>query len=171
METSILITFRRVRRKINLLRPNNRPQFHVIQFIGDAPNQDHEMFGRYRDVCSAKPGADVPWAIGTEWRQLRLHDEKIDSPEKFRRVLIDDVERRNYIIDADVEVQTTDLMFCPPKPNENGEVREEVWGGMRRIDRIVYDTRLESQPLGSAFFSTIGPNSDHVPFGLTLKTV
>ena len=34
-----------------------------------------------------------------------------------------------------------DLMYCQPKADENGEVRPKPFGGRRRIDRILVDTK------------------------------
>lgn len=71
---------------------------------GDADNQNHPLFQEYLDVGAKAPGVDHGWTIGTEWRQLRIHDEKVSTPEGFRSALVDDVLRRYYILDADVEV-------------------------------------------------------------------
>ena len=55
---------------------------------------------------------------------------------------MDDVRRRHYIIDADVDSQTFDLMTCPPRADENGKVGKVPFGGMRRIDRILTNKNL-----------------------------
>ena len=60
------------------------------------------------------------WAIGTEMRQLTLNTPEMQEKTLFRSNLIDDVKRRHFIIDADVQTQTFDLMKCPPKPDEQG---------------------------------------------------
>ena len=82
---------------------------------GDRAYQRHPLFEEYVDVCSDSPGADKPWAVGTECRQTRMQDEGMHGPERYREMLASDAERRLYIIDADVEVQTEDLCFVDPK--------------------------------------------------------
>ena len=49
-------------------------------------------------------GVDADWSIGTELRQLLLQTPEMNSPQMFRSLLVDDVLRRHYVIDADVEV-------------------------------------------------------------------
>ena len=82
---------------------------------GDRAYQRHPLFEEYVDVCSDSPGADKPWAVGTECRQTRMQDEGMHGPERYREMLASDEERRRYIIDADVQVQTEDLCFVDPK--------------------------------------------------------
>ena len=53
---------------------------------------------------------------------------------------MDDVRRRHYIIDADVETQTMELMSCGPQPDTKGRVGAVTHGGMRRIDRVLVRT-------------------------------
>ena len=82
---------------------------------GDHAYQRHPLFHTYLDVCSDSPGVDKPWAVGTECRQTRIQDEGMHDPERYRKMLSSDAERRLYIIDADVEVQTEDLCYVDPK--------------------------------------------------------
>ena len=42
------------------------------------------------------------------------------------------------MLDAVVEEQTYDLMTIGPTTNEDGEVVAEEWGGMRRIDKLLF---------------------------------
>ena len=88
---------------------------HIFSFPGDRAYQRHPLFHTYLDVCSDSPGVDKPWAVGTECRQTRIQDEGMHDPERYRKMLTSDAERRLYIIDADVEVQTEDLCFVDPK--------------------------------------------------------
>ena len=71
---------------------------------GDQENHDHALFMEYVDICAKGPGRDESWAVGTELRQLRIHDAEVDSAEKFKAMLEDPVMRRRYVIDADVKV-------------------------------------------------------------------
>ena len=92
-----------------------------------------------------RPGKDTAWAVGTEPRQQTLHTPEMRNPRQFKEILVDDVRRRHYVLDADVEEQTFDLMTIGPSTNESGEVVAEDWGGMRRIDKILFrcDNNLE----------------------------
>ena len=40
-------------------------------------------------------------------RQVMMFDARLNSPSAFRRILADDVERRRFLLDADVEVRDT----------------------------------------------------------------
>ena len=135
---------------------------------GDSNNQDHPIFEEYADECSEGPGADHDWAIGTEWRQLRIHDERVENAQKLREALIDDVERRKYIIDADIVEQTMDLMYCEPKRDPDGRLTATKSGGMRRIDRILVDT--EDEVTGAAFVTALAQCTDHVPYSVTINS-
>ncbi|XP_037076119.1 sphingomyelin phosphodiesterase 5-like [Pollicipes pollicipes] len=81
---------------------------------GDAMNQSHPMFEDYEDFCRVGPGTDKPWTVGTEMRQVMMFDDRLNSPRSFRRILIDDVERRRFVLDADVVSQTLELARSPP---------------------------------------------------------
>ena len=108
-----------------------------------------------------------PWAVGTEMRQLTLNTEEMQDKEEFRRILMDDVRRRHYIIDADVERQTMELMTCPPSPDQEGRVREVRHGGMRRIDRVLVRS---AHTTGYAFVSALAGATDHVPVVATVTS-
>ena len=99
-------------------------------------------------------------------RQLRLNTEEMQDKEEFRAILQDDVRRRQYIIDADVERQTMELMTCPPSPDQEGRVGEVRHGGMRRIDRILVGT---GDITGYAFISALAGATDHVPVVATIN--
>ena len=71
---------------------------------GDSNNHDYQIFQTYNDVCAQGPGKDKPWALGTELRQLRVGNDEVDTPEKFKIALDDPVRRRFHVIDADVKV-------------------------------------------------------------------
>lgn len=66
--------------------------------------------------------------------------------------------------------QTFDLMVCQPKPDEDGEVRPKPFGGRRRIDRILVDTKeCQSKVEGYQFLTCLAGQTDHVPVALTIK--
>ena len=100
-------------------------------------------------------------------RQLTLNTKEMQDKEEFRRILMDDVRRRHYVIDADVERQTMELMTCPPSPDQEGRVRAVRHGGMRRIDRILVRS---AHTTGYAFISALAGATDHVPVVATVTS-
>ena len=38
-------------------------------------------------------------------RQVMMFDERLNNPSSFRHILTDDVERRRFLLDADVQVR------------------------------------------------------------------
>lgn len=129
---------------------------------GDALAAENDLFSLYSDPAMVRPGLDQQWAVGTEMRQLKLNTPEMQDKQIFRNILIDDVRRRDYILDADVVEQTFDLMVCPPKADENGEVLYKPFGGMRRIDRILF--RAGSAKVeGVGYVSALAGLTDHVP--------
>ena len=98
----------------------------------------HSIFRNFEDPAVIKPGKDAVWAVGTELRQLTLHTMEMRNAATFREILVDDVRRRHYVLDADVKEQTFDLMTSEPSTDETGEVVAEQWGGMRRIDKLLF---------------------------------
>jgi hypothetical protein len=59
------------------------------------------------------PGRDKCWSVGTEHRQLKIYDEELSTPSDMRRMMIDNVARRHFIIDADVKVTISFYFFLP----------------------------------------------------------
>lgn len=129
---------------------------------GDALAAENDLFRVYSDPAMVRPGLDQEWAVGTEMRQLKLNTPEMQDKQIFRNILVDDVRRRHYIVDADVVEQTFDLMVCPPKPDENGEVLYQPFGGMRRIDKILYRTG-SAKVEGVGYVSALAGLTDHVP--------
>jgi len=129
---------------------------------GDTLAAENELFRVYTDPAMVRPGQDQGWAVGTEMRQLKLNTPEMQDKLIFRNILVDDVRRRHYIIDADVVEQTFDLMVCPPKPDQGGEVLSQPFGGMRRIDKILYRTGSAAVE-GVGYVSALAGLTDHVP--------
>lgn len=50
-------------------------------------------------------------------------------------------------------------------------VAEPGWGGMRRVDRLMYERGLKTRPIGAAFPTALAGQTDHVSFCLTLEVV
>lgn len=99
-----------------------------------------------------------------------MHHPSIHDRDAFRRILLDDVQRRHFILDADVEEQTMDLMVCEPKPDTNGLVKATRNGGRRRIDYLLSHEKSELVPTGFWFSTVIAGLSDHIPVVLMLET-
>lgn len=136
----------------------------------DAHLQKHSIFNQYLDYCMEGPGVDKPWIVGTEHRQIQIYEKELSSPKSMKNMMVDHIKRRYFIIDADVAEQTMDLMYCQPKADENGEVRPKPFGGRRRIDRILVDTKAcQSKVEGYQFLTCLAGQTDHVPVALTLK--
>ncbi len=54
-------------------------------------------------------------------------------------------------------------MYCLPKPDETGEIRENPEsGGRRRIDRILYDPMIRSKPIKSDKIRSKPNKSDEI---------
>merc|ERR1719285_91691 len=77
---------------------------------GDQVCAEHSIFHNFKDVAVVKPGEDAVWAVGTELRQRTLHTREMRDAATFKEILVDNVRRRHYVLDADVEEQTFDLM-------------------------------------------------------------
>ena len=105
---------------------------------GDQVCAEHSIFQNFKDMAMVKPGEDAVWAVGTELRQRTLYTREMRDAATFKEILVDDARRRHYVLDADVEEQTFDLMTSEPSANNDGEVVAEVWGGMRRIDKLLF---------------------------------
>ena len=138
--------------------------------LGDANCQRHEIFNQYSDYCMERPGFDKPWTVGTEHRQLNIYEPELISPESMKNMMVDHLKRRFFIIDADIAEQTYDLMYCQPKADEDGEVKPKIFGGRRRIDRILVDTKNgQSKIEGYKFLTCLAGQTDHVPVALTIN--
>ena len=105
---------------------------------GDRACAEHSIFRNFEDPAMVEPGKDAVWSVGTELRQLTLHTKEMRNASAFREILVDDVRRRHYVLDADVKEQTFELMTSEPSTDETGEVVAEEWGGQRRIDKLLF---------------------------------
>ncbi|KAF0297194.1 Sphingomyelin phosphodiesterase 3 [Amphibalanus amphitrite] len=137
---------------------------------GDAMNQNHPLFGEFEDFCRVGPGEDKPWTVGTEMRQVMIFDERLNSPGSFRRILTDDVERRRFLLDADVESQTLELARAPPPLDSEGRLRASPGGGRRRIDHILHARQPEVRVCNYTFVAALSGLSDHIPVCMTVET-
>ena len=83
---------------------NELPKLWVYRFIGDSFDNNNKIYDEYNDYCRVKEGVDHSWSIGTDTRQISLLDPGWQSPDAMREMLNDDIKRRFYILDADIEV-------------------------------------------------------------------
>ena len=137
----------------------------------DRREQNNRIYEEYRDYCSIKAGVDHEWTVGTEVRQLSLPDPGFRSAEALNKVLKDDVKRRYYILDADLEEITPLTPFLLPKQDEDGKVKPlPASGGKRRVDKILYNPDcLFGTPSSFHFVTALAPFTDHIPVSLELK--
>ena len=75
-----------------------------VCFSGDSFDNNNKIYDEYMDYCRVKEGVDHSWSIGTDTKQISLLDPGWQSPDAMREMLNDDVKRRFYILDADIEV-------------------------------------------------------------------
>lgn len=136
---------------------------------GDQAVQNLPLWSEFVDPCQSEPGVDQEWAIGTEHRQKQLHHPAIRHPSAFRSVLLDDVMRRHFILDADVETQTLELMRVRPRVDSLGRVVATPEGGRRRIDRLTALRGGKMAPVGYWFSTVIAGLTDHVPVVMMLQ--
>lgn len=98
-----------------------------------------------------------------------MHEDPVVTPDKFRGVLCDDVKRRHFILDADVKEHTMALASIDAVRNQEGKIVSEVWGGKRRIDRILINHESSACITGFAFSTALAGLTDHIPVSLSLK--
>ncbi len=61
------------------------------------------------------------------------------------------------------------LMTCEPDTGSSGRLEATPTGGMRRVDRILFDpTCTTSTPAGASFSAALAGQTDHIPYSLTL---
>ncbi|XP_066993236.2 sphingomyelin phosphodiesterase 5 isoform X3 [Anabrus simplex] len=166
----------------------------------DRDVQYHEIFNEYKDICVVRPGVDKNWAIGTELRQRMLYKPPLQNPKTFKEVLIDDSLRRLYVLDADVlrstgnvnrslgwsfghlntdnsisrkeiVVHGRNLVNQLVTPDEDGNIPHVQYGGMRRIDRIIFSKAYQVEVVGYCFSTALTNLTDHLPVCLQLKTI
>ncbi|XP_063854086.1 sphingomyelin phosphodiesterase 5-like [Scylla paramamosain] len=136
---------------------------------GDVAVQNHPLWTEFVDPCQRGPGVDQAWAIGTEHRQKQLHHPAIRHPSAFRSVLLDDVMRRHFILDADVQMQTLELMRVRPRVDSAGRVVATPEGGRRRIDRLAALRGCKMAAVSYWFSTVIAGLTDHVPVIMMLQ--
>jgi len=128
--------------------------------IGNAVNQRHPLFHQYFDFCSKNPGQDHSWTIGTELRQQKMHEASVSNPQHFRNVLVNDVQRRHYVLDADV------VALADPAQIKKGE----SGAGKRRVDRILLRKDRPVEVKGYAFSTVLAGLTDHIPVVMSVQS-
>ncbi|XP_042892320.1 sphingomyelin phosphodiesterase 5-like isoform X1 [Penaeus japonicus] len=160
----------------------HNPQEEILMFVvfggdlnsdnmspGDSEVQNLPLWEEYEDPCRESAGRDKPWAIGTEHRQKLLHHPLVQYPETFRDILLDDVQRRYFLLDAVVKEHTPDLMKCVPKPDSNGVVGATESGGRRRVDCLMVRRDSKVSPTNMWFSTSLAGLTDHVPVAFMLE--
>ena len=66
--------------------------------------QAHPIFHQFSDYCAEEPGIDKKWTVGTEHRQLQIYEPEVATPGDMKRMMVDHLKRRYFIIDATIEV-------------------------------------------------------------------
>ena len=137
----------------------------------DSFEHNNPIYEEYKDYCRVGPGVDHEWSIGTEVRQLSLSDPGYQSPEALRKILKDDIQRRYYILDANLTEISPATPFNLPTADENGNVVALVGkGGKRRVDKILYNPNcLFSVPNSFNFVTALASFTDHIPIAMELK--
>ncbi|XP_059194597.1 sphingomyelin phosphodiesterase 5 [Centropristis striata] len=129
----------------------------------DTMEQNHCLFGEYRDPCRAGPGKEKPWVIGTLLEQPTLYEDDTNTPENLQRTLECEELRKQYISPP---VPSKD---CPLVYPETGQ----PWIG-RRIDYILYRENSISKHCRTeieevTFITQLAGLTDHIPVGLRLS--
>merc|ERR1712137_1309480 len=98
-------------------------------------------------------------------RQRKMHESAISNPQHFRNILVDDLQRSNYIHDAEVVHETSDSTASRQDQTDGSS-----WKGKRRIDRILLRNDSPAQVTGYAFSTVLAGLTDHVPVIMSIKT-
>ncbi|KAF4532969.1 hypothetical protein B566_EDAN000657 [Ephemera danica] len=151
--------------------PDHNLVFDVV--CADVDIQAHTIFSLYQDPCCKTQGEDYPWAIGTELRQAMLYAPQLSSPEQFRKVLINNSLRRKFVLDADVLIHSHELMTSVVNPGEDGRIPVKPYGGMRRVDRLLFrspNPKVSCKLAGYAFSTALTNMTDHLPVCMSITT-
>ncbi|KAK4306849.1 hypothetical protein Pmani_021355 [Petrolisthes manimaculis] len=139
---------------------------------GDRPTRIHPLFTEYEDPCRECEGEDKHWAVGTEHRQRQLSHPAVSNSTIFKHILMNKVERRKFIIDADILEQTSDLMYSSPKIDPvTGELMEVMGGGGRRIDLLLLRAGDRVRFASFWFLTIISSLSDHLPVAMMVERI
>ncbi|KAG8515434.1 Sphingomyelin phosphodiesterase 3 [Galemys pyrenaicus] len=122
---------------------------------GDALEQQHQLFSRFRDPCRLGTRQEHPWALGTLLCTARLRHPVACSPELLLRALEQEEGRQHYLAG-------------PPR----GGPRPKPWRG-RRLDYVTY-RGAPGSPLSPveeqvAFSTAFAGLTDHLAVGLQLR--
>ncbi|XP_037362306.1 sphingomyelin phosphodiesterase 5-like [Talpa occidentalis] len=122
---------------------------------GDAQEQQHPLFSRFRDPCRLGARQEQPWAWGTVLCASRLRHPEACSPELLRRALQREEGRRRYLAG-------------PPR----GAPRPRPWRG-RRLDYAAFRGEpggpLRPERPQVAFSTALAGLTDHLAVGLRLR--
>ncbi|XP_066295396.1 sphingomyelin phosphodiesterase 5-like [Branchiostoma lanceolatum] len=100
----------------------------------------HPLLDVYQDVCSLRKGRDKPWTIGTEMRQVVLHEEAISTPERMAATLRQRHLQGRYLLDATVKNPTMDMVWEEEEAVRQDEDDVPETSGRVRVDKVLYRT-------------------------------
>ncbi|XP_062935370.1 sphingomyelin phosphodiesterase 5-like [Cynocephalus volans] len=123
--------------------------------LGDALEQEHTFFSRFRDPCRLGARQEQPWALGTILNTSTLHQSVARSPEMLQRALEKEKGRRLYLAG-------------PPR----GGLWAKPWRG-RRLDYVTYrgvpEGPLSPEVEQVTFSTALAGLTDHLAVGLQLR--
>lgn len=126
--------------------------------------QNLPLWEEYTDVGRKRAGEDYPWTVGSEMRPIRLNHPVLRDPTSLRDILLDDLKRRLFVIDADVEIQDFNLNTVLPRKNSRGEITAMAVGRRRRVDYLLF--KGEVKPLNYWVSTVLSGLTDHIPVAL-----
>ncbi|KAK7114861.1 hypothetical protein V1264_000848 [Littorina saxatilis] len=137
---------------------------------GDKLSRDHGIFDHYHDPCRVRPGEDQPWVVGTEFKQIFMHETTATSPDSLKASLADPVLRHRHLTDADIVEQTMDsLVHVKLRTDHHGNVVTFPEAGMRRIDYILSRKDTPVDITRFQFVTRLASLTDHIPVAMTFK--
>lgn len=137
---------------------------------GDKVNRDHRLFDIYHDPCRVKAGQDQPWSVGTEFKQIFMHESMATSPNSLKASLGDPVLRHRYLVDADIMEQSMDsLVNVKLRTDEHGNIITFPEAGMRRIDYVMSRKDTPVDLTKFQFVTKLASLTDHIPVAMTFR--
>lgn len=137
---------------------------------GDQISRDHKLFDIYNDPCRVKSGQDHPWTIGTEFKQIFMHESMAANPDSLKSSLSDPVLRHRYLVDADiVEQSMNSLVHIKLRTDHQGNIIPFPEAGKRRIDYIVNRKDLPLDISRFQFVTRLASLTDHIPVAMVFR--
>ncbi|KAL8615326.1 hypothetical protein ACOMHN_038065 [Nucella lapillus] len=136
----------------------------------DKANRDHGIFDVYHDPCRVKAGQNQPWSVGTEFKQIFMHESMATTPNSLKASLGDPVLRHRYLVDADIEEQSIEsLVNVKLRKDEQGNIVTFPEAGMRRIDYVMSRKDTPVDMAKFQFVTKLASLTDHIPVAMTFR--